>query len=215
MPAADAILAGLTRTAHSAVWLAMAWHAVLGGGLLALLWGWRPSQRLAACLLAGLVLSAAVVALAVGNLFNAVLLGGGALSLLVLSPGLKPEPAEPCSPTGMVWAFFLLELGWLYPHFLSDGLSWRYLYAAPLGVLPCPTLAAAIGGALLARGFGARAWSTILACLGLFYGLFGTLRLSVAIDALLVVGALILLGNVWSREAARMTGARTVNAARS
>ena len=38
----------------------------------------------------------------------------------------------------------MILCGWIYPHFLEA--SWtRYLLAAPLGTISCPTLAARIG----------------------------------------------------------------------
>ena len=87
-------------------------------------------------------------------------------------------------------ALLLIAFSWFYPHFLDDRSALIYRYAAPLGLVPCPTLSALIGFALLARGFESRAWSTVLASLGLAYAIFGSLRLGGAIDAVLAVGAL-------------------------
>jgi hypothetical protein len=70
------------------------------------------------------------------------------------------------------------------------------LYASPVGLVPCPTLAVAIGFALVGNGLGSRVWSLTLAALGLFYGLFGVLRLTVLLDIGLVGGALALVGAV-------------------
>jgi hypothetical protein len=71
-----------------------------------------------------------------------------------------------------------------------DGGSYLwYLYSGPLGVLPCPTLAFAIGVALLADGVGSRAWAALLAVVGLFYGTVGLAKLGVWLDAGLVIGA--------------------------
>ncbi|HVY28927.1 MAG TPA: hypothetical protein VHB79_20360 [Polyangiaceae bacterium] len=144
--------------------------------------------------------------------FNGASVGTAALLLLALAPSLGSEPVPRSSTSVMVWAFMLVELGWLYPHFLAESFTLHYLYRAPLGVLPCPTLAAVMGLALLVHGFEARAWSSVLAVFGLFYGLFGAIRLGVAMDLLLVLGGLILLGVVWSNEHARTAGARTARA---
>jgi hypothetical protein len=86
----------------------------------------------------------------------------------------------------------------MYPHFAVDSSPLAPLYASPLGVLPCPTLAAVIGLAILAQGLHSRAWATALALLGLFYGLFGTFVLRVFSDTFLTVGSLMLLGVAWS-----------------
>jgi hypothetical protein len=51
----------------------------------------------------------------------------------------------------------------------------------------------AIGFALLGNGLGSRVWSLTLAAVGLFYGLFGVLRLGVLLDIGLVGGALALV----------------------
>jgi hypothetical protein len=54
----------------------------------------------------------------------------------------------------------------------------------------------AIGFALLGNGLGSRVWSLTLAAVGLFYGLFGVLRLGVLLDIGLVGGALALVAAV-------------------
>jgi hypothetical protein len=68
-----------------------------------------------------------------------------------------------------------------------------YLYAAPTGVVPCPSLSLVVGFALLSGGLGSRAWSLALAIAGLFYGLFGVARLGVRLDIVLVGGSAALL----------------------
>jgi hypothetical protein len=87
----------------------------------------------------------------------------------------------------------LVAFGWIYPHFLEREGWFVYLYAAPLGVIPCPTLSALVGGTLIAGGFGLGAWRLILALAASFYAVFGVLRLGVFIDAVLFAGALGLL----------------------
>jgi hypothetical protein len=86
----------------------------------------------------------------------------------------------------------MIAFGWAYPHFLR-GDAFALLVAAPLGVIPCPTLAAVIGVALIADGLGARAWSWTLAATGVFYAVFGVARLGVWIDVALLVGSVALM----------------------
>lgn len=198
-PSADQILLGLTRISQRTTPLAVFWHLVLAAALLALGFGWRPSKRTATLLLALPLISVGAIALLSQNPFNAVVFAAGTLALLALGARLPTTAVERASSTLTVWGLLLIEFGWLYPHFLGDVPSLTYLYAAPLGLIPCPTLATVIGFSLLARGVEARAWSTILGILGLFYGVFGVVHLGVAIDALLGIGALILLGLTWSR----------------
>jgi hypothetical protein len=56
-----------------------------------------------------------------------------------------------------------------------------------------------VGFSLLAGGFQARAWPLTLAVGGLFYGVFGTLRLDVQLDWVLVLGALALAASVFAQ----------------
>jgi hypothetical protein len=65
-----------------------------------------------------------------------------------------------------------------------------YLLAAPVGLLPCPSIAAAIGFVLLGGGLGSRPYRATLALIGLFYGVFGVMRLKVALDYGLVAASL-------------------------
>lgn len=94
-----------------------------------------------------------------------------------------------------------IAFGWLYPHFL-EGYATAYLYASPVGLVPCPTLAVGIGFALLGNELGSRVWSLTLAALGLFYGLFGVLRLGVFLDIGLVAGAVALAASAFHSPAA-------------
>jgi hypothetical protein len=87
----------------------------------------------------------------------------------------------------------MIVFGLLYPHFLPAGTGWAYLYRAPTGLIPCPTLSLAVGVALFCGGLGSLAWAATLAGLGLFYGLFGVLRLRVGLDIGLAAGAAVLL----------------------
>jgi hypothetical protein len=110
-------------------------------------------------------------------------------ALLVLLSFRQPGVVSFGPPWQVVFGSLLFAFGWLYPHFLEAGTPHRYLYAAPTGLVPCPTLSAVIGLALILEGFGSRAWSLTLAVLGLLYGVVGTFRLHVLIDMVLLVGA--------------------------
>jgi hypothetical protein len=86
----------------------------------------------------------------------------------------------------------LVAFGWIYPHFLETGTWTAYLYAAPLGLIPCPTLSAVAGAAIILDGLGSRGWPMTLAVGGAFYGLFGWLRFGVTIDLALLARAALL-----------------------
>lgn len=204
MPDPASILAGLTAIARQAWPFAVAWHGIIAIAGVALALGWRPSRRTAGALLVAPLASVGVFAAAFGNPFNAASFGLGALVLLGLALRL---PREELRRAPLPWAAagaLLVGFGWLYPHFLEDRSAIAYLYAAPTGLVPCPTLSLVIGLALIAGGLRARAWSTVLAALGLFYGLFGALRLGVWIDLGLTAGAVALLVAVWTRPLNRV-----------
>ena len=186
MPSPEQIVAGLALIAQRSMILAIAWHAALVVALAALALGWRPSLRTARRLLVVPLLSVSALAFAFANPFNGVMFAVGAAALGVLGsrgPGGASRRAGAASSLLGVGA---IAFGWVYPHFLDA--HWTvYLYAAPAGLVPCPTLTIVIGFALLGGGLGSRGWSLTLAGLGLFYGLFGVLRLGVLLDLGLLV----------------------------
>jgi hypothetical protein len=190
MPTPTEILAGLTRIANDAFGLAVAWHLAIAVALVALAAGWRPSRRLAGALLALPAASASALAFGFGNPFNGAMFAALAAALLGLALRLDGRAAG----TGPTWATAIgaamILFGWVYPHFLVDKPALAYLYGAPTGLVPCPTLSLTIGFALVAGGLGSRAWSLTLAAAGLFYGAFGAARLGVTLDIGLLAGAI-------------------------
>ncbi|MFO0744511.1 MAG: hypothetical protein U1F43_02415 [Myxococcota bacterium] len=192
MPTTQEILDRLDLVAHDDSLLAVLWHLAAASVAIALLMGWRPSARMAGALLALPLVSVVVLALGVGLVFNAVVLGALAFFMFGLALRLEREPVH----AGAIWSdvagVAMLAFGWLYPHFVTPTGLGAYLYRSPLGLLPCPTLAFVIGATLVAGGFGSRAWSLVLAAVGLFFGVFGVARLGVVLDLGLVAGALAL-----------------------
>jgi hypothetical protein len=193
MASAQMIIAHLTLASNRAVGVAIAWHVAIAVGIVALILGVRPSRRAAGVMLAAPIVSAAAVALGLGNPFNGTLLAALALALVWLALRLGPEPVASGPAPARTAGVLLVAFGCLYPHFLQNGTPLDYLYAAPTGVVPCPTLSLVIGFALLADGLGSRAWSVTLAVAGLFYGLVGVARLRVYLDIPLIGGAAALL----------------------
>lgn len=193
MPSAQSILAGLALIATDAFAVAVVWHAVVLAACVALVSGWRPSQRLAAALLAAPLGSASAVAFLYQNAFNGSALGAIAVLLTTLSLTLPPQPVA----LGPKWAtglgLVMIVFGWTYPHFLHGASLFVYLAGAPLGLIPCPSLSLSIGFALLAGGFDVRGWPVALALAGLSYGLFGVAQLGVLVDATLIVGSVALM----------------------
>lgn len=192
MPSREEILAGLSWATNEAFLLSVAWHLLIVAGAFAVALGWRPSRRLAAMLLSAPLVSAGVVALGVGNPFNSLVLSVLAVVLVLLTATAEAPVAR-----GARWSaaigIAMMAFGYVYPHFLERGSVLAYFVGAPVGVLPCPTLSLVIGAGLVSGGLGRRAWSTVLAVAGLFYGVFGVLRLGVILDVVLAAGAVALL----------------------
>jgi hypothetical protein len=189
MPSTDAILANLAAVANQWQPLAIGWHVVAGVLMLAMFAGWRPSNRAAARILTLPLFSVSGMAWASGNPFNGTTFASLALLLAWFATGLSAERVRISSPPVVIPATLLLAFGWTYPHFLSTDRWTTYLYAAPFGLLPCPTLSAVIGVALILGLFDSMVWPSTLALFGVAYGIIGVFRLGVAMDVALMAGA--------------------------
>lgn len=188
---ANEILSGLQQTVDEYSIVAIAWHMVFYVLVIALLLKWKPSGKLLATLFALPLISVAVLAWTSGNPFNGSTFS--LLSLLVIIAGLK-APASRIKTTTAVWMIpgvLLVAFGLFYPHFI-EGTLIEFTYRSPVGLIPCPTLSLIIGFMLLYGGFGSKFLKSILICFGLFYGLFGVLKLSVYVDLVLLFGTLVL-----------------------
>ncbi len=191
MPTTTEILAHTTEVAQSAMLLAFGWHVVLAAACVALAAGWRPSERAAGLLLAAPLVSVAVVAAAHGNPFNGIAFAGLSLAQVVVARRSSRTPMKAGPKAAVVIGAMMIAIGWIYPHFLQGHGRAVYLYAAPLGVVPCATLYAVIGLALLGDAR-SRAWRVVPVAAGLFYGVIGVWQLGVRLDAGLVLGSVIL-----------------------
>ncbi|MCC6455938.1 MAG: hypothetical protein IT328_13380 [Caldilineaceae bacterium] len=173
--------------------LALIWHLYFGLLAVALILGQRPSKRLGGILLGLPLLSVSALAWMSANPFNGAVFAVVGVILIAVAAKLPDEPVR-IAPTWALSAGVLMFLfGWLYPHFLDTSSFLPYLYAAPTGLVPCPTLSILIGLSLMVGGFDSRSWSLVLSATGIFYGLFGAVRLGVTIDWVLLLGALLLI----------------------
>lgn len=193
MPTPSEILAGLTRIANEAFAVSVAWHVAVALSAVALLLGARPSSRAAALALSLPLLSVSAFAWRYANPFNGAVFALVAIVLAWLAMRAPSRALALRTPWSVIAGCGLIAFGWVYPHFLVDRAPTTYLVAAPLGVIPCPTLSLVTGAALLVDGLAARAWRWVLASTAAFYGLFGVLRLGVWIDLVLLVGAIAML----------------------
>jgi hypothetical protein len=193
MPSSEVVLENLTLIAREAWPIAIAWHIVLAVAVVCLALGWRPRAQYAAISATIPLVSVAAFAWGYASFFNAIVFSAAAALLLMLGHRASRRAVRQAAPVPAAIGALMVAFGAVYPHFLDGASLLIYAYAAPTGLLPCPTLSVVIGLALLGRGFGSRAWSGALAALALFYGLFGAFHLGVMMDLVLVGGALTLL----------------------
>lgn len=188
MPSVSEILAGLTRVANAYWPVAVVWHVLVGAALVALARGWRPDRRVAAVALALPAASVGLVASTSGNPFNGITFAIVAALLAFVGARLEPGPAAPGPRWAVVAGALTIAFAWLYPHFIAP--AWLSVIAAPIGLVPCPTLALILGFGLAAGGFASRAWTLTAALAGLFYAAFGIVRLDVWLDMGLLAATL-------------------------
>jgi hypothetical protein len=189
MSSSPALVAALAEIAQRSVWIAVFWHAAIVLGVIAFGLGWRVSRMKALCLMSLPVMSVSALAWLHGNPFNGAIFAALAVVMLIAALSLPPatvenEPGWPVVAGGLLVAF-----AFVYPHFLDELPALSYLAAAPLGVLPCPTLALIVGLMLAGGGMGSRTLSLGFATVAGFYSLFGFLVLGVEIDLVLLAGA--------------------------
>ena len=123
------------------------------------------------------------------NPFNTATFSALALVLGSIALRLSSRPVRVSQPWLVFFGALLLTYAGVYPHFLHTRTWAEYLYAAPLGLIPCPTLSAVVGVTLILGLFESRAWSLTIAVMGLAYGAIGIFRLGVRIDVALLAGA--------------------------
>lgn len=192
----DAILTAAAAIAAEWRWLAIVWHAVFALVLVAIA-AFQIRDRRGLAMAAALpVTTVAGLAWWSGNPFNGAVFTVFAIVLIAIAARL---PASPI-PIGAPWAVrtgaCCCAFAWSYPHFLSG--TWtQYFYAAPLGLLPCPTLALSVGLSLITQSFGSTRWTIIAFAAALTYGVIGVFGLGVVIDWALIAGAVLLAWNAW------------------
>jgi hypothetical protein len=189
MPDHEQILAGLHLVSNRAQAVAWVWHILAVLALVGIAAGWRPARQTVSLLLVPPVLSVAVAAWIHHNPFNGTVFAVLASALGALGLRMSSVPARRSQHWVLALGIAMVGFGLVYPHFLDGGSLLRYLYAAPMGLVPCPTLSFVIGVALVTDGLGSRAWALVLATVGLFYGVFGVVRLGVFLDVGLILGA--------------------------
>lgn len=189
----EEIIVGLQTIVNEYSLYSIVWHVVFYVLIAALIAKWSPSNQLFALLICLPALSVAIFAWLSGNPFNGTLFI--LLSILILIFGLKSsgQPVNISQMPFVVVGILMIVFGLVYPHFIETNSVLKYLYASPVGLIPCPTLSILIGFVLLFNGFGSQAITLTMIVFGLFYGIFGVLKLGVQLDLFLVFGTIALL----------------------
>lgn len=169
----------------------MLWHGYFAALMLGLAFGRHLKERIVGTLLVIPLFSVSVLAWIHGNPFNGVFFTVTGLVLLGIAVRLQGQSVGISPMRFAVPGAFLILFGWIYPHFLNDATLVAYLYSAPTGLVPCPTLSIVIGFTLVLRGLRSKTWCVVLSTAGVFYGAFGAARLGVTIDWILFFGALV------------------------
>ena len=193
MPDAGELIDGLGRIANEWRPLAVFWHGYFAALVILLMAEFRPPSAVTGMLLSLPLLSVSVLAWVAANHFNGIVFALIGVVLIVLSTGRKQDSAQPAPRWMTAAGMAMFVFGWVYPHFLGAVSFIPYFYSAPTGLIPCPTLSIIIGLALMQKGPVSRAWMTVLAVTGVFYGLMGAVYLGVVLDWVLLAGALLLL----------------------
>jgi hypothetical protein len=193
MPSGEQILIGLKHISETWGTAAIFWHVYFAAIVVALLAKARPARRLIGFLLVPPLLSVSVFAWAAGNPFNGVLFAALGGLVLLGSAGLAGAPVRIASAGYFFPGLALFIFGWAYPHFLDTSSLVPYLFRAPTGLIPCPTLSIVIGLVLALDGLGSRAVCLGLGIAGVFYGVIGVVRLGVTVDWTLLLGAVVIL----------------------
>ena len=193
MPTSEQILAGLKIIVNTWWPLAVFWHVYFAAVVIALIFGVRPSKRLSGILLLLPILSVSFVAWMSSNPFNGILYAFIGILLIYFSIKLPHEKISIAPSWTLILGIILFIFGWVYPHFLENSSWYEYLYKAPTGLIPCPTLSVVIGLLLILNGLESRVISLLIGIVGLYYGITGVIQLGVLIDLVLLLGAIMIV----------------------
>jgi hypothetical protein len=193
MPKTEEILSGLHKIVNDYSTIAIIWHVLFYALIAALFFRWMPTNRLFGLFICVPILSVAVLAFLSGNPFNGILFSILAVLILIFGLRASDQPVQTSQTIFMVIGILMIVFGLVYPHFIHPDSFLKYLYASPAGLIPCPTLSIIIGFILLYNGFGSQSLTLTFIVFGLFYGIFGVLKLAVYLDLFLVFGTIALI----------------------
>jgi len=198
MPSPDRILHDLAAVAVVYLPFAVFWHLAVAA-FIASLRIRMPTHLTFTSMLCLPLASVSLFAWLSGNPFNGATFAISSLLLLVLARRNPRAKVSLGRPVFVLLGLASLLFGLVYPHFLPDDVLLGYLYSAPTGLIPCPTLALVIGFVLAFDLVRYRPWAFVLLAIGLFYAFFGVLRLKVYLDTGLLLADTALLFRLVNR----------------
>lgn len=193
MPTPEHILNSLSAISNKWQAIAVFWHVYFTVFAFVLAKGVRLPKRIAGILLALPFLSVSALAWLSGNPFSGITFALSGAALIIIATRLPVDGVRMAPWWVMITGIFMFAFGWVYPHFLDTISFVPYLYSAPTGLIPCPTISIVIGLSLIIGNLGSRAWSIVLGAMGIFYGIIGTTILSLPLDWGLLLGALMIV----------------------
>jgi hypothetical protein len=193
MPTPEEILLGLGEIANNWRLLATIWHGYFAVLVLALILGVRPPKRIVGLILTLPIFSVSALAWLSENPFNGAVFSLAGIVLLLVSIRMPMRKIYVAPLWAVLIGAVMFTFGWVYPHFLETESFILYLFSAPTGLIPCPTLSIVIGLSIILGSFDNRVWSFVLAIMGVFYGVYGATLLGVALDWTLLIGALTII----------------------
>jgi len=183
------IIKGLQSIVNNYSAFAIIWHGIIYILIAALIMKWEPTNRTLGMIMSLPILSVAIFAWITGNPFNGSVFAIATILLILFGLKINTQVVGFSQLPFIVAGILMVLFGILYPHFIKPDSIFNYLYESPVGLIPCPTLSIVIGF----HGFGSNTIMLTLITLGLFYGLFGVIKLAVHLDIFLLFGAITLL----------------------
>jgi hypothetical protein len=195
------ILSSLQFLANEYVDLSIAWHVLVVFVLVLAIYNKKLSGKLSYGICGFLFLSVSLMAAVVINPFNFVIFL--ALAFVFLRKSVFQSHSELYlrrQTFNEASAYILILSGLVYPHFLSGNVL-LYLIAAPIGIIPCPTLLVTSGFMLLFSITHTKLHYVLIA-VNVFYGVIGVFFLGVALDVMLILSAVIQYWHFYTKSVA-------------
>ena len=120
----------------------------------------------------------------------------GSIFILALVAMIKKEMSFDIADVGKlgkIIAFFSLAIGFYYLHWIEQPIWKNALFYSPLGIINCPTLITICGLLIFLKRPGLAMLEVFTACITLYFGFLGMMRLGAEIDFMLIISSMYLL----------------------